>query len=464
LGATVLSILSMLYLMARAYLPAGVVYFFPTDADVKDLSKTKAEPLIQRNYWRTLCPRPGDVYLKKFNDRWIFFRGTVSTVRMKMLSADVAFFDEADEISAEAQKVAQERIHASPIQWQRHFSIPSVPDYGIDKSFLASDQRYWTFRCRGCGHTFDLEHSFPDCLKVEPDGRVTRCCPKCHKPIRMEQGRWVAQNPGSKIVGFHLTQLLSPTINLAELLAEFRITDRMGPFTRGRLGLPYVEAAGKVDKSDVTNLCDGPARISEAIEETFFGVDVGKVFHWWAVARPKTGERVRTIGMGEEGSPEAIMRRMALMRCRRAVFDAQPEPHLVQKIQEAIPGKVWACYYSEATPVPPVWTPDPMAPSIEVDFWKVTCHRTMQLDRLFGSVRATDPKELIFPRRDALMEEVATHFSNLVRIAETDEETGAIKYRYVRTGPDHYAHAALYAHLAAGTATGPIRSVIFGPR
>jgi len=449
LGATILFLCASFYLMARRELPAGVVYFFPTDGDVRELSKTKAFPLLDRSYLRGLVAgRADEVYLKRIADSWLYFRGTHSTIRMKAISADVANFDEADEIPAEALAMARERIHASKLQWERHFSIPTVPNYGVDRSFQATDQRFWTFRCAACSKEFDLETHFPNSLTVAKDGTVLRCCPACKHPVALDDGRWIARNPGARGAGFHLSQLLSPTVEPADLLREYTSTDRVPQFMRGRLGLPYVEASGKLSEGEVLDLCGAVERANTA-ERAFVGIDVGRVLHWVAVVNDGA---VRVIGMGEEPTFEAMERRLRELNCEKFVVDALPETHYAIQLAERFRGIGWLNYYT-ASKQPPRWTEDEAR-----NFLRVDCNRTEQLDRLFGAVKGG---KIVLPRRDALSEEYAKHLSNLIRTNDEDESTGEIEYLYVKTGPDHYAHATLYAMLAAGEWTGPIRSLVF---
>jgi hypothetical protein len=462
-GATVLNLSSAYYLAARRFFQAGVAYFFPTDNDLKDLSNTKAQPLIDNSYLADLTESDEQrVGLKKINGVWIYFRGTSSTIRMKAFSVDMVVIDEADEIPQEAQKMAEQRMHASPLQWLRHFSKPSIPSYGIDRSFLASDQRFWTIRCNGCRHEFAFEDKgvFPECVGFSK-GEAFRCCPKCKHEVFLDDGRWMPRNPGAKAQGYQLSQMLSPIIDPGDLVRDLQSTERVAEFWRGRMGVPYAESEGKVDESQVTDLCGNVPRVNSCAVETCFGVDVGRVFHWWAIGRPRGGT-LRTVGLGEALTPEALIETARAMKCQRMVIDALPETHLVTKIQGALPGKVWACYYSKQTPVPAVWNPDPLAPMGDVKFWRVDCSRTLQLDRLLNVIR-DGQRGMVLPQHDAVVEEAARHIANVVRVSATDEETGAKTYRYVQTGPDHYAHAANYALLAASGFLGPARSLIFGP-
>ena len=62
-----------------------------------------------------------------------------------------------------------------------------------------------------------------------------------------------------------------------------------------------------------------------------------------------------------------------------------------------------------------------------------------------------DPESVIVLDCDlrSLSEEFVRHLAADAKILDEDEETGAKKYRYIRTGPDHYSLAFCYAWLAA---------------
>jgi hypothetical protein len=45
--------------------------------------------------------------------------------------------------------------------------------------------------------------------------------------------------------------------------------------------------------------------------------------------------------------------------------------------------------------------------------------------------------------------EFAQHMAADAKILDEDEETGAQKFRYIRTGPDHFSLAFTYAWMAA---------------
>jgi len=57
--------------------------------------------------------------------------------------------------------------------------------------------------------------------------------------------------------------------------------------------------------------------------------------------------------------------------------------------------------------------------------------------------------KVILPRRSSLVEEFAKHLASDAKILDEGEETGVKKYRYIRTGANHFSMAFTYALLAA---------------
>jgi hypothetical protein len=76
----------------------------------------------------------------------------------------------------------------------------------------------------------------------------------------------------------------------------------------------------------------------------------------------------------------------------------------------------------------------------------VQVNRTEALDASRAAIRE---KRVVLPRRQPIIEEFAKHMSADAKVLEENEETGAKRYRYVRTGIDHFSLAFTYAWLAA---------------
>ena len=74
-------------------------------------------------------------------------------------------------------------------------------------------------------------------------------------------------------------------------------------------------------------------------------------------------------------------------------------------------------------------------------------NRTEALD---ASRAAVQDGKLVLPRRDPIVEKFAARLAADAKVLDEDEETGAKKYRYIRTGEDHFSLAFTYAWMATG--------------
>jgi len=76
----------------------------------------------------------------------------------------------------------------------------------------------------------------------------------------------------------------------------------------------------------------------------------------------------------------------------------------------------------------------------------VKVNRTEALD---ASREAVRHQRLILPRQSPIVAEFARHMAADAKTLDEDPDTGAQKYRYIRTGPDHFSLAFTYAWMAA---------------
>jgi hypothetical protein len=76
----------------------------------------------------------------------------------------------------------------------------------------------------------------------------------------------------------------------------------------------------------------------------------------------------------------------------------------------------------------------------------VQINRTEALDASRDAVRRG---RLILPRQTPIVETFAKHMAADAKTLDENPDTGAQKYRYIRTGPDHFSLAFTYAWMAA---------------
>lgn len=108
------------------------------------------------------------------------------------------------------------------------FSTPTIKGKSrIERAWKRSDQRRYYVPCPHCNHSHVLKWENVSIIDDDPT-TAKLFCPSCgglihdsHKPVMLEAGKWVKENPGSKLPGFHINELYSPWRTFAEVAADF---------------------------------------------------------------------------------------------------------------------------------------------------------------------------------------------------------------------------------------------------
>ncbi len=431
-----------------------VIYFFPTDSDVRDFSQdrfgklTSQSPALSMLLGRSIGRgKPVDnTGLKQIGQGSLYFRGLYhsrggdsgrSGSRIKSIDADFIIFDELDEAQPRQKEAACHRVDHSRYRWILEVSTPTIPGYGIDGEFQRSDQRYWLLRCSRCGHSSCVEDEFPSCLARHATGRVILVCIKCGKALDPALGEWVARHPGAdRIRGYHISQLYSPRADLGEILEEYEdpMVDRT-LFYNHRLGMPYIDSRDRLQVSQVLECCSiDPA--GEAQSSCFLGVDQGRRLHAVLGTQAEDGG-FKVLRLFELDSFQELDPLMIDYKVRRCVIDALPNQHSALNFAARFPGRVYCCYYSHSMREKLRWASGGEG--------RVEVNRTASLDGLFEMIRL----EMIqLPPVCMKVRQLAEHCHNMARIQYEDPSTGQVSFRYVRTGEDHFAHALNYCNIA----------------
>ncbi len=421
-----------------------VIVFFPTDQDVRDFSRHRVAPALDDLRASGLLPeRAGgraatdNVGLREIGQSALYFRGMQSGIRMKSIPADMLIFDELDEAPPEFKPLARERLSHSPLKWTLELSTPTLPDYGIDVEFQRSDRRHWHVAC-GCPDGVVLEHAFPECLARRRDGTVQLVCPTCGQaPLDPGRGRWIAHAPErGERRGYHLSQLFSTAIAPREVLEEYEATRNIAEFHNSKLGIPYAGDRMPLNRADLLRLLgehelgaapDGPCTM---------GVDQGNQLH--AVVCCGTPARRRILALQVLDSFDEVGALIERYDVRQCVIDGLPNQHSARALAKAWAGRVHLAYYSEGKRE---------EPELRARRETVVTDRTEALDRMVAAVKAA---EVVLPARlNPVVESFIRQLCAIAKVLQEDERTGRQVARYIRTGPDHFAHALAYECLAA---------------
>jgi len=113
-----------------------------------------------------------------------------------------------------------------------------------------------------------------------------------------------------------------------------------------------------------------------------------------------------------------------------------PETHATRAFAKRHAGRVYLNFFNENQRGSAAWNSGERI---------VQINRTEALDASRAAVR---DKLITLPRRDRLVEQFAQHMSADAKVLDEDEETGVKRYRYIKTGTNHFSLAFTYAWMA----------------
>ena len=430
------------------------LYIFPAISQLGDFVRARIDTAIEESTYllarvqptRGLLPAgkaTDNVGLKRVGRGFVYFRGSNARAGLLTVDADVVLYDEVDRLNEGTLALGAERLGSSLLGWQRYLSTPVYPEMGIDASWLKSDRRRWHVRCRAC--SAEQAPSFPENLTEA--GQLV--CAACHGPLppAWSEGRWLAENPGAEVHGYHVSKFLSPRADLVKLARTgYRILARdetdpskVQEFYNQGLGLPHAPEGGQLSRAEI-EACVGDYALEHWYPQgATMGVDVGARLHVRINGQAPNGKakaaEIRTVPNFEDLDP--LIRQYDITTC---VVDAAPEGHKAREFAARWPGRVWLCTYPNTAnwphQEPAVWNDDEQT---------VSAHRTLTLDATFARVRE---RRVEYPRGALAIPGFAEQLMASIRVIEPDSR-GNPTARYVEgSKADHYAHAENYAYIA----------------
>jgi phage terminase large subunit GpA-like protein len=188
--------------------------------------------------------------------------------------------------------------------WNRKIilaSTPTVKDASrIENAFNLSDQRHYHVPCPECNHEQKLRWKNVSWQEKQPETATLACescgavIPESKKQWMLKKGRWIAENPESKIVGFHINELYSPFRKLEEIVSDFLEAkdhpEMLQTFINTSLGECWEENKSMIDTSKLMEKCENYN--DESIPDNILFVTAG-------VDTQKDRLEVQTIGWGD---------------------------------------------------------------------------------------------------------------------------------------------------------------------
>lgn len=360
------------------------------------------------------------------------------------------------------------------------FSTPTVPDFGINKDFSASDQKHYNVICSCCNHDFAPDYfkhiripNFHNSITTLTPDDIKRGeldimgsymeCPECKSNLNddlknPERRHWVAKYPERIISGYQIHPWDVPEVNsIPSILMQLAGYESISDFYNFTVGVPWVDNENSFLEDRIRNEPYADF-IRDSSEGGFVvGVDVGKTSHI-AVGRVFTDGREEINYLERyrpDGNNETLSQRIVAIAKRYnakcTVIDAAPDFTTALETIKALPlGTVYACQYTRTRgkTLESVIIPD--KPETETDY-VVKAFRTGTLQdymRAHNNGRVFYFSENANDQAKVEIRELTEHLNNTKKIKVTDSE-GDTEEKFVNTGADHYAHAINYMRIAA---------------
>lgn len=233
--------------------PGNILVVWPTKEDAQEWSKETLPELFEL----TACLRgkvadaetrgsDNTILHKRFAGGFLTAIGSNSPRALRRRNARYVFVDEYDALDDKAStgegdvgRRAARRADASPDAKIVFTGSPRGKRSRIIRDFLVSDQRHFYVACPHCGHRQVLEWGGIQWEK-EADPRTGKTlkhfpetahyvCRSCEGVIHegrqkremIEQGTWVAHNPGATVRGYKITTLYSLFVSWASLADQW---------------------------------------------------------------------------------------------------------------------------------------------------------------------------------------------------------------------------------------------------
>jgi hypothetical protein len=428
--------------------PQGVIYYFPTEKAVEGFSKTRFGPLVADNpAIRRHLQNTNSVSIKRVGKTFLSLLGAKATqslqgtkkdgTSVRSTPADYIIRDERDLFDESMVRMTKDRLQNSKIAKEVDLGTPTIPDFGISKSFNESDQRYWKIPCQ-CGKWTCIVEEFPQSIRFK-DNEPYFACIKCGDEIYPRDGQWVAKYPDRRVAGWLVSHFITPNIKLRKVMTRWEHDQRegkIGEFYNGVLGLPFIPAENRLRHSDVYACCGNDVmRTDVSISETALGADIGKHYHTIVIAEKLDTKRAKIIYLARVKGFQAIHDIAKKYNVKSAVIDRRPYEEEFTNFQNAAKFRVFGAEYKDR----------------QKDFLKTdekTGTYSLLRNQIFDKTHAwIKNKEIELPRKSAEVDEFVKQMCNCAKVLE-ENEAGDRVYRYIKLGDDHYRSAVNYLYMA----------------
>jgi hypothetical protein len=449
--------------------PYTVAYTLPTAHFAGTFAKTRIDPIIQGSkVMRANIHRTNDNNeVKQFGDSFLYIRGAASSNAPISIPCDHLVHDEVDFSDQEVLGQYFSRLTHSPWKRTTRISTPTLPGFGISKSFDESRRHYNLCRCNHCNHWFQPDYykhvqipGYMGDLKSINKHSLTKLkwqearviCPKCGMPpsLQKEHRQFVCENKDENYsgAGYQVTPFDAPNvIKVSDLIMASTKYDRRQDFDNFNLGIPAEDTEATLTRADFASIfvrMDPPGGCAYVM-----GVDVGSVYHFVVSAVDPWGDMLivekRQVPMGDAKKVYIELRQRYRVLC--TVIDSAPHAETVMALQDMDPNCYAAVYTRNRTILTHVVIDKEEDADKGREFVRqVNINRNRALDAYMLYLREGHLRVINSEEDDTFI----AHHMSMKRVKTYEAESGEMTYTWQKTdGVDHYHHSALYCWMAA---------------
>jgi hypothetical protein len=461
------------WMLILADLGATVLYIMPRLLQATEFSDMRVKRVIEASaYLRTRqdlhrTSKTDTKRLKSIGEGFVAIRGSKSEAELISVDADAVAMDEYDRLVIGNLPQVEQRVTGPMSRGQlRKVSTPTIPNFGISKEFLRTDQRRWHVRCgglsrrgkrgAGCGEWVRMSGMETYLDVLDHDDAVLRC-PRCRRELDVREGEWVAEfTDGDRPRGYHAPKFVVPGVNLAGIVERGKRTSakERKSFHNEDLGEDWMaESAGLTQDQLMAAVraytCDGSGYVG--FKPVTMGIDVAASRALNVrISEHLSEHQKRALWIGEiddgrapwgpmpsKSAFEILTLCLERFRVRMAVIDYMPDPRIVRAWCERHRGRVFRVQWHDKLKAV-LTRPDPKG-----DPTKLNARYLEGIDATLDLIR--QQKNLLPDERP---EDFDDHLKARVLDTVEDEETGEVVQRWVRTGPDDYLQAEAYDVIA----------------
>ncbi|HBZ37386.1 MAG TPA: hypothetical protein DEO59_02540 [Balneola sp.] len=407
----------------------NILYTFPTDSDVSEFVSSKTNKILQANPQVFQGMNTDNIERKELNGRFMFFKGTVSKTAAIMTTADLLIHDEASRSDQSVIDTMKSRTKASKYKGRWLFSNPTTEKDAIDIAWQRSDKKEWMIKCHNPECKEEQFLTFPENINFETrEFQCKECKTKLYKADR-RMGRWVAQNPGKEVSGYHISLMMAPWVTAEEIIKDSEGDQEY--FYNFVLGEPYSPGDIRVGRSTILDNWT-PKNLETG--KWFLGVDVGNIKHY-VLGSEKGPTKIGRFSKWTD--LDEIMKQYK----PKLVIDAMPDNTMSKYYVENYRNALMSFFQeNKNNPKTIVWWGENDREGV------VYSNRNRILDQLIDEI--LNAKILFGLSSDSEIKNYLKHWETLRRVKIVDNK-GIESYQWdSTTGEDHYVFATLYYYLA----------------